>query len=295
MASVDQQIINVCRTAYGVSLQTAKTLGLPFTLVPNTTLNERLAIQAGVKPGATEMPNLRYLCIGNRGHDAVRESDGAWTNQPLPHRANNSGLYGMIPFVLREVTDDLPATARAKYALRRQETHNGRNYFAYYAKRIDLTGVAVQLQRVEVIDNVITVTPYVPTSDDLNPTPPQISSSGTVIGSNESITASAVLTITFTAEDIAEIVNAHRIRTGSVLSPVMSELALCSGIDKLVSGSSGSSGSFQYNEVIACQVNVHISTNHPIAYTSQGATLNVDVGGIEPMLGENSLNGATFI
>lgn len=295
MSSLDQQIISVTRTAYGVALQTMKYLGLPFTLIPNTTLNEKLAIQPGVLPSAGEMPSLKYLCIGNLGHEAIKEDDGSWASVPRPHRANDAGLYGMIPFVLREITDDLPANQRSKYALRRKETHNGRNYYAYYARRIDLSTVSVQLQKVEKVDGVITVTPYVPTTDDLNPTPPAIGSNGTVLGSDSSVSASAIITINLTAEDIAEIINAHRVRTGSPRSPVISELTLCTGVDKMVAGDSGTAGSFQYNEVIACQVNIHIATNHPVGYTSDGAQLNIDVGGVEPMLGEDTLNSATFL
>jgi len=295
MASIDQQIIAVSRTAYGVALQTMKYLGLPFNLVPNTTLNEKLGIQAGVLPSAGVMPNLAYMCIGNLGHDATKAADGSWETIPLPHRANDSGLFGMIPFVLREVTDDLPANMRRKYRLRRQEPHNGKQYFAYYGRKIDLTGVTVQLQKTEKVNGVITVTPYVPSSDDLNPTPPAISNTGTVVGSDSSVSASAIIQVVMTAEDIAEIINAHRIRTGSTRSPVISELTLCTGVDKDVSGASGSTGSFTYTEVVVCQANIHISTNHPIGYTSNGATLNLDVGGVEPMLAENSLNAATFL
>lgn len=295
MASIDQPIIAVTRTAYGVALQSMKYLGLPFTLVPNTTLNEKLNVQAGILPGAGEMPSLRYLTIGNLGHEAVREDDGSWATAPRPQKPQHSGMYGQIPFVLRETDNDLPSTMRAKYALRRQEQHNGRNYIAYYALRLNLTGVNVQLQKIEKINGVITVTPYVPTTEDLNPKVPDIPASGTVIGSNSSVSASAIITVNLTAEDIAEIINAHKIRTGSTRSPVISELGLCTGVDKDVTGQAGSSGSFRYNEVIACQINIHIATNHPIGYTSEGATLNLDVGGVEPMLGDQGSGQVTWV
>ncbi|AEH03581.1 virion structural protein [Pseudomonas phage PhiPA3] len=293
---IDQQIINVVRTCYASYLQTTKYLGLsPFRMIANTTLNEKFGIQQGVAPAASEMPNVRYMVIGNMGHYTVKAADGADEVEPRIHRSNHAALYNHIPFVLREITNDLPAGAtRDKYCLRRLETWNGKQYVAYYGRRISVTGVQPQLLQIEIINGVETTTPYVPTVDDLNPVPPDISNNGTVIGSNKTISASAIVKVSLTAEEILEITNAHRIRTGSARSPIISEIGLCSGVDRLVAGQ-GSAGSFQYQEVLACQVNVHIATNHPIGYSSNGLNLTFDIGGVEPTLGDKAVNQATFV
>lgn len=295
MSAIDQQIIAVTRTCYGSFLQTIKQLGLPFTLIPNTTLNEKFNVQAGVAPTASEIPSMRYLAIGNRGHLTVKADDGSDETIPVPHRPQHAAPFNMLPFVLREVTDDLTQAERGRYALRVIETHNGVQHYAYYLRRLDYNGVVPQLQQIEIIDNVATVTNYVPTTDDLNPVPPQISNSGVVLGSNKSVSASAIVTITLDATDIAEILNAQRIRTGTTRSPVISEICLVSGVDRDVQGSSGSSGSFMYKEVIAAQANVHISTNHPIGYSSNKATLRLDIGSTEPTLAEQGVAQATFL
>jgi hypothetical protein len=295
MSAIDQEIISVTRTAYGVYLQTTKTLGLPFTLIPNTTLNERLNIQAKVKPNANEVPNMRYLAIGNLGHATQKADDGSDETIPVPHRSNDAGLYGQIPFVLRELSNDLPANRRAQYALRRIESHNGVQYFAYYLRRLNLDGVLPMLQQIEVVDGVETVTQYVPTTDDLNPKRPEISNSGIVLGSDRSISASAIIKANLTAEDVAEILAAHKIRTGSARSPVLSELALCSGVDRTVPGQSGTGANFSYLEAIAVQVNVFIGTNHSLGYASNGAEFTFDVGGVEPTLGEDDANAAVWL
>lgn len=295
MSAIDQDIIGVTRTVYGTLLQTVKHLGLPFTLVANTTLNEKFAVQSGVAPGNSEIPSMRYFGIGNLGHMTVQAEDGSDETVPIPHRATDAGMFGQIPFVLRETSNDLPANIRAKYALRVQETHNNVNYFAYYLRRIDMTGVVAQMQRVEIIDNVATTTPFVPTTDNLNPTRPQIPNTGVVLGSSSSESASAIVTVNLGPDEVAEILNAHQIRTGSTRSPVISEIALCSGVDKVVSGASGSGGSFTYNEAIAVQINVHISTYHALGYATNGATFTLDVGGVEPVLGGEDLNGAQFL
>jgi hypothetical protein len=237
---------------------------------------------------------VQYMVIGNMGHYTVTADDGSDEVVGRLHRTNHAALYNHIPFALRETTDDLPAQIREKYCLRRIETHGGKNYVAYYGRRLNITNVTPQLLEIEVINGVPTVKPYTPTTDDLNPTPPAISNNGTVIGSNKTISASAIVEVKLTAEDIAEITSAHRIRTNSTRSPIISEIGLCSGVDRQVSGQSGSSGSFQYNEVIGCQVNVHIATNHPIGYNSNGLTMYFDVGGVEPTLGDQAINTAEF-
>lgn len=290
---IDQQLINVTRTCYAAYLQTTKYLGLtPFRVIPHTTLNEKYAIEANVTPAAGDIPNVRYLVIGNMGHYTVRGPDGADEVANRIHRANDAALYNGIPFVMRETGSDIPADRRDMYCLRTIETVNGKNYIVYYGRRINVTGVQPQLLELEVINGVVTAKPYVPTVDDLNPKPPVISNSGTVIGSNKTVSASAIVKISLSAEEIRDITDAHRIRTGSIRSPIISEMGLCSGVDRRVTAPGQG---FQYNEVIACQVNVFISTNHPIGYNSSGLDLTFDIGGVEPMLGSNAVQQATFV
>lgn len=289
---IDQQLINVTRTCYAAYLQTSKYLGLsPFRVLPHTTLNEKFNIQSGVAPAVGETPNVRYLVIGNMGHYTVIGPDGSTETTNHIHRANDAALYNQIPFVMREVGSDIPADRRDMYCLRTIENHGGKNYIVYYGRRINMTGIQPQLLELEVINGIVTSTPYTPTVDDLNPVPPTISNSGTVIGSNKTVSASSIVKVNLNAEEIRDITNAYRIRTGSTKSPTISEMAFCSGVDRRVTAEGSN---FQYTEVIACQVNVFISTNHPIGYNSSGLDLTFDIGGVEPMLGSNAVQQATF-
>jgi hypothetical protein len=294
MSAIDQQIINVTRTYAGAYLQTTKFLGLKFDIIPHTTLNEKFGIQNNVKPAVGVSPYVRYLVIGNMGHYTVRADDGSDETVNRRHRTNHMGLYNHIPWALRELTNDFDASRRQNFHLRRIEVHQGVQYFAYYARGMDVATVVPQLLEIEIIDNQVVTRPYVPTADDLNPIPPVISNNGTVVGSNKTISASAIVTVKLSAEEIKEITEAHRIRTGSMNSPVISEIGLCSGVTVSVEGQSGTAGAFMYDEVIACQINVHIATNHPVGYNSKGLTLSFDVGGVEPTLGTTALNVAQF-
>lgn len=296
MSILDQQVVNVTRTAIGALLQTIKFVGLPqkLALLKNTTLNQKFGVQDGVMPGDGQSLAFRYLVIGNMGHYTVKADDGSDETDVRPHRTNHNGLYNHIPFALREVTDDFTSVEREKYALRVPETHKGKQYYGYYAWRVKTSSSVPQLLEIEIINGVEVTKVYVPVLEDLNPTPPAISNSGTVVGSNKFIAASIIIEVKLTKEDIAEIVNAHRIRTGSVRSPVISEIGLVTGVDKIVQGPSGGGGSFDYNEVIGAQIATHIATNHPIAYNSNGLTMVYDIGSSEPMLGDKALNVAEF-
>lgn len=296
MSILDQQVVNVTRTAVGALLQTVKFLGLPnkLALKDNTTLNQKFNVQNKVMPGDTQTLNFQYLVIGNQGHYTVRADDGSDETDVVPHRTNHNGLYNHIPFVLREVNDDLTATQLARYCLRVPVTIKGKQYIAYYGLRINLTAVVPQVLEVTIINGVESTKPYVFKLEDLNPVKPIIANSGTVVGSNQFISASAIVEVVLNKDDIAEIVNAHRIRTGSTRSPVISEIGLVTGVDKLVAGSAGGAGSRDYNEVIGAQISVHVSTNHPIAYNSNGLTMVYDIGASEPVLGDKSLNVAEF-
>lgn len=292
---IDEQLINVTRTAVSGYLQTHKFLGLsPYRPIKNTTLNEKFNVMAEDLPGPNQIPNNRYMVIGNMGHRNVRGPDGADESEVVIHRADHTALYNHIPFVMRLEENDLTASQRANYALRTIENHDGKNYVVYYARRFDVSLVTPQIIEIEIIDGVSVTKPYIFTSDNLNPARPEISNNGTVVGSNRNISTSAIVTINLTAEDVHEIVMAHRIRTGSNRSPVISELGICSGVDKMNDAVSGI-GSFQYNEVIACQINTFIASNHPIGYNSSGLTIRLDIGATEPTLGDQAIHNANII
>lgn len=293
MSAIDQQIINVTRTYAGAYLATVKTMGLRYDVINHTTLNEKFGIINSFRPAAGVMPVMRYLVIGNMGHYTVKADDGSDETVNRRHRTNDMGLYNHIPFVARPLTDPLNAAQRALFGLRRIETFQNVPHEVYYAMVYDVSTVVPELQEITVIDGEVTVKPYVPTAEDLNPKPPVVSNNGTVVGSNQTISASAIVTVKLTAWIVQEITNAHRIRTGSLNSPVISEIGLCTAVLTRADGQS-SAGTFQYDELGACQINVHVATNHPIGYNSRGLTLTFDVGGVEPMLGSKALNVAKF-
>lgn len=274
---------NITRTIYGSKLQTCLLMGLPFVLETNSTLNERFGIQNGVAPDATVIPTMRYFCIGNGGHTFTMGAGGRSKPEPIQHRGTDAGLFSPIPFVLRETNNDLDVTERAKYALRRQETHGGRQYFAYYAKRLDLVNVSAGMELIHVQDNVNTVTAFIPDSSNLNPTPPVLSSTGVNTVTGEYVSATAKIGLILSGVDINELLNVGQVIYDDPELAIISEVGLCSGVDKYVQSPGVSGTTINFNEAIAVQIVTHINTFKPAAYVSNGTEILLDVGATEPL------------
>jgi hypothetical protein len=280
---------NITRTIYGSYLQTCMLLGLPFSMMESSTLNEKFGIQSGVAPTAGQYPKLKYYCIGNGGHELSIGAGGRTKTDPVQHKARDAALFSHLPFVLRELTDDLGPSQRAKYALRRVETHGGKQYAAYYARRIDYTGVNAEMQVVSVDAGVTTVTPFVATTSDLNPTPPDLSPEGVNLLTGEYTAASAVNTLPFDADDMIELLNVATVLYDDEGYAIISEVGLVSGEDKMVTSPAAGSGTINFNEAICAQVNSHINVLFAAPYNGNGIEIKLDVGATEPLFNLDNL------
>ena len=288
MSSTSVDILSYTRTVWGSYLQAINWPGIGYEMFANSTLNEKFNIQSGVAPDAGERPVMRYMAIGNRGHQYAVEKDGSEVPIPVPHTARHAACYNHIPFVIREVNDDLPAEKRQRYGLRRIETINNRQYVVYYLRRLDFSTAKGSISKLQTKDNATSDAVFDSKSADLSPTPPNIATDGTNVGSDTSYISAVVTKLTLDEFDIEEIIKANYIRTGSNRSPVISEIALCSGIDHQAELQSGSG---TYNEVIACQVNMFVYTFQAVSYASKGIDMTIDIGGSEPEVGTARLGG----
>lgn len=276
---------NVTRTVYGAAMQTAMYIGKPYQVQASSTLNEKFGIQVNALPGNTDRHAVRYFCIGNGGHRAITGAEGLSYTTPNHHEATDATCFNHLPFVLREVTDDLSVEQRSKYALRREEQHNGRAYFAYYGKRLLLDSVEVNLQKTTVDGNNQTSEPFVPTSSNLNPEPMSGTDQETNVieASGEYVSGSAVVTIDFSAGDAEELRNVALILYGDEKYAVISEMALVGGVDRVVTGPGPGNNTINYNEVIACQVTTFIASYYQLDMQNNGFTFTADVGVTEPL------------
>jgi len=274
---------NITRTVYASYLQTCMLLGLPFVVKDHTTLNEKFSIQAGVLPDISTKPTMRYYAIGNGGHRMIVGGNGLSKPDPVQHRATDAACFNHIPFVLREPTADLTVTERAKYALRREETHNGVRYIAYYLRRMDLTGVVPAMEYKTVQDGETVTTPFVPSTANLNPTPPVLNPSGVNLTTGDYTTTTAKVQLSMTPAEVQELLNVANILYNDEGYAIISEVAASSGVDKIVTSPGPGSTTINFNDAIAVQVCSHMNTFFPLKFSNNGLDLLLDVGATEPL------------
>lgn len=273
---------NFRRTALGGLSQTCAMMGLPLPQIANTTLNEKLSIQANATLGVNETPRAKYMCIGIGGHQGTVGADGILLIGSAQHRPTDNSLFRMMPFVMRPLANDLTSTERQRYALRRIENHKGLDYAVYYLRRLDLTNVVPKLQKINITKGVTTTTDYTPTSGDLSPTPPALNTGGANTVTGEFIAAVARVTVNFDTLDATEILNAAMVLFDSEEYAIISEMGFVSGVDRSVTVTDPT-GALVYDECINAQIVTHIATLQKLVANRNGFESVFDVGATEPM------------
>lgn len=274
----------IVRSAAGALLQDNQALNKPHSLMANSTLNQRFDIQQTTLPSETDVYGINYITIGNKGHSFQIGQDNVPYIQPIQHLPEHSGLYGFIPFVLRKPSNDLDATTRAQYRLRKIITIGVETYVAYYAKVLDKTATnpILELRTVDENGNV-TSTPFAYTADDLQPVPPAIPPGTALVTSGNYIAATGKVPFVLTAFDVQELLNVSNILYGSYNQALISEIGICHGVDKIVPGDFNGN-TLNYTEAIGVQIHDFVSTFFAAQFQNQGTTMTFDVGSVEPLL-----------
>lgn len=280
------------RTIYGSTLQTNLLLGLPNTVVANTTLNELWNIHHTQAPSANERQKMEFYCMGNGGHRVLTHADGTPYISPINHRASDAGLYKFLPFVLRPVNEDLTPTEREPYGMRTPVNINGTVYWAYYLKRINLTNVTPEMKKTVVVNGVSTTTPFIPDNSNLTPTPPEIPNTGVVSTNGEYLSVTATVNVSFDLFDVTELINVVNILYDNENMAAISEIGLVAAVRKSVSllDTNKQPVPGNYNEAIAAQIINHITAYYPVTFSNDGFDIRIELGATEPMLGPQQVS-----
>ena len=275
---------NTTRTLAGTALQVAKNLGIAHQIDANSTLNQKFEIFQNVLPAGNEVPAVRYYSIGAGGHRMTMGTNGVPKTVPYDYDPRNAALYAHLPFVLRPVLNDLPVERRVNYGLRKRVTVGGDDYFAYYLKRLDLTGVTITKKVITKVNGEDNETPFIYTAANLSPARPTIANSGATQTTGDAVYASANIAINFDAFDVSELIEACKILYNDEEMAIVSEIGLVSGVDREVTGTTGTGASIQYQEVIAAQLAAVIPTFHPLTLLNEGFLSRFDLGEKEPLI-----------
>lgn len=284
---------NITRTIYGASVQDNLFLGTVQEYPAFTTINEHLVIQKDTLPNVTDRPSLGCYIWGNKGHRLLNGEQGIPLNDPIKHQATDSGLFGQLPFVLRELTNDLTATQRAKYCLRRLEERNGINYIAYYGRRLDKTNWKVINYYTQVQDGQSTTTPFIATQSNLTPTPQQLSNTGTNLINADYVSAKARVVLTLDESDVNDMINVAKVIFKDERYAIISEIGMCTNVDRNITASTGNGGTFQYMEAIGVQIASHIATYQSLPQNNTGVTIALNTGMNEPLFALSVTDGGS--
>lgn len=272
---------HVCRSAIAGLIQTSQYLGKPVAALPNSTLNQKLNINADQDITSADMPTVKYIAIGIGGHGfELSGSNVLWKEHQ--HQPDHAGLYKQIPFVLRTLDNDLTATERANFRLRRIEEHDGISYVAYYLYVLDTSNSDVILERRTVVDGTTTAVAYTPKLSDLSPTYVDLSTGSSVTTSGDYVASSCKVPFELTPAMVQDIINVCEIIYNDARVALLSEMATVSGVDATVSGLFNGVTK-QYTDVLRAQITSFISCGYILDYMNDGITLRVDIGNVEPL------------
>ena len=271
------------KSLWHLRLEAARRKGGTYTPDPFSTLNEYFGIQNGEVLAAGQFPEVAYLTIGRGGHRNVSGAGGASLTDSLMHRITDARLFEHLPFVLREVDNDLTGEQRKRYRLRRLEVHGGKNYFAYYAKALAVgTDEPVTEKLVATAAGVVT-TPYVFSAQQQNPVPVSMTNGEVNYASGEHLAVRNKLKEELTAADMNEILAACEIVYKDKRFAQITELAMCSGCDVTVNTTDGGKN-VTYTEIRAAQCCSFAGCDYTLMYQNENITLNFSVGNTLPYL-----------
>jgi hypothetical protein len=276
---------SVVRTIYASHIQTNKFLKdhQPFTILPNSTLNQKFNLFPNEVNGANEIPSLGYIGIGNKGASYDIGADNYVLTKPIPHLPRHASLYNFIPFVAKPTDNDLAPADREKYRMRVITTISGKEYALYYLKKFDMSNVTCDVELRNVNDGVITTTPFTPQLSDLSPTPPTVSNTNLNNPNGDYLVSTAKLTFTLNQDEINNIIDACVLLYNDERYAVINEIALCTGIDRTLSGQFGNTTA-PYTEVVVAQVAAFISQYNALYRTTTSLTRVFDIGAVDPLL-----------
>lgn len=271
------------RTGAGIHLNNCLMLRRPFTVLPNSTLNQKFNLFKDELPLNGEYPVLGYIGIGNKGARYELTTSNFLLTQQVEHLSRHAALYNHIPFVVRPIDDDLAAEERIKYRLRVPVTVGGVNYVAYYLRALALDIVTPELELRNITAGTVTTMPFTNVIGDLSPTHPDISSIDLNNPDGDYLVGTSKIALTLNKADITNIIDACTILFGDPRYAVINEIALCSGIDRVLQGNFGSATS-GYMELVAAQVAAFIYQSHNLTDTTNEVTIRLDVGSSELLL-----------
>lgn len=269
------------RTVYGALVQNALRWNTKLRILPNSTLNQKFVVAADALPYDTDKVTSQYFVLGINGVEYIPFQD-MYKSQWRNYRPTQAALFKHIPLVMRRMTEPLSPTERNNLRLRVIEVHNGVSYECWYARLTGHDETPADAEKRTVINNVITPDNWSPALSDLNPTPESLDPNAPVENGRSYIAVSKKVKIILTPADIQELINSATIKFGDPNLADISELAICSGVDRRIPGDFNGTQQ-NYIESIYTQINDFMRVRFSAPDSLGGKELDLDIGTSEPM------------
>lgn len=298
---------SIVRLAMGSYFQLAKAIGAPVMPFANSTLNEMIN-NSDIVPFQPANPlagmelasdynyvndsagtKMQYIAIGSGGHFAIcNATNGRPKMDTKPHLARHTGFFDLMPFVLRDPSNDLTTQQREKYRLRKVLNVGGQTKIGYFLRVLDLSSAPITQNIIKKENGVVSSTPYQPTAQDANPSDPVIS------GGNDGTYLQTLVQvdIAFDAQEAAWLREVAELWYGDANDAIVSEIAVCSGVDKPIvtrypytgniSPSPVNSG---LKEAVCVQLNMVESVYHAMTFNNGSVTEKIFIGTEDPLYG----------
>jgi len=224
-------IIDSQRTIYGLELQSSVLSGVPHTVSPNTTLNEKHGHLVAEPVGTDTNYAIKYYAIGKGGSSNTAGAGGYTLSE---HSILDAALFDQIPFVVVPVTNDIPSSRHADYRFRIRANVGTIPHYHYYMKAIKSADMHVNTFVINNTTKGSARISLIPTSNAsrLNPTP---GGNSYTYSSSRYITRSIKLNFTLTPGEMTEITAAQELLHPGA-SFQITEIGVCGGLDKVVGG-----------------------------------------------------------
>lgn len=302
----------VTRSIIGGQALSSLFFGRPHTVLEYSTVNELVndAVAVPYQPKVTsagrqeadpydaekDTKNLRleYLCIGIKGHRSVTDSNRIDLTMPVEHKATDTGLYQIVPFVVKPLDNDLSTEQRKRFRLRKVIEIDDTLYAAYFLRKLDNTDSQTTMTLNSVDRGVTTTNAWKPTIENLRPTQPQI---GYQNDGTYGLVASNV-EVVFEKQDIDWFMDACELLFGHRYYSI-TELGYCTGVDKDIKREYPATGvqtpstqisSRGLKEAQAVQIAYFVNSDLNPSVFNKRVTYLVDIGITEPLFTSNNIN-----
>lgn len=274
-------MVRTIRTVQGARFSSAKSLGKNPDFEPRITLNTKFGVQENTAHSDNDNLKIGYMAIGDWGHTWQA---GRTTPVPSIHSPEDAACLRHIPYVIREVSNDLTAAERAKYRMRVLTVIGDKTYAMYYLRVIDLSQTVPTIEYRVVKNGNVTSRPYTPSTSHLNPVRTTLQTDQSIDTSGSLIAVTSKIPLVMTEADMTELRNVGSVLYNDEMAGLISEIALVAGADRVVSGNFGGTIA-NYTEVISAVVTHFGSVFIHSTFDNLGKTTTLDLGTVEPLLG----------